>query len=92
MAANVAAWLAAFWFLGWLPDPPAQAIGRGLTESMIRTALESAHLCITPGVCKMQLIDMHGGRGDWRNFRLDKFSIRVRGGHFVIEGDTTELN
>lgn len=62
-----------------------------LTVDMVRNALRSAHVCIDPG-CELQMIDQRQGAAGWHTFRLDAFSIRVRGGHFVIEGDTSRLN
>jgi hypothetical protein len=62
---------------------------RGLTEDMIITALESAHVNTAPG-STMQLLERRDGR--WHDFRLDKFTIIVHGTHFTIDADTTQLN
>lgn len=62
---------------------------RGLTEDMILTALESAHVNTAPG-STLQLLERREGR--WHDFRLDKFTIIVHGSHFTIEGETTQLN
>lgn len=62
---------------------------RGLTEDMILTALQSAHVNTAPGTT-LQLLERRDGR--WHDFRLDTFTIVVHGSHFTIEGDTTQLN
>lgn len=67
----------------------ASAMRRGLTADMIITALQSAHVTIQPG-STLQLLERSEGR--WHDFRLDTFKVRVHDNHFVIEGDTTELN
>ena len=82
-------WVSALAIMWW--GHHAHAATRGLTNDMILTALESAHVCVRPG-CELKLIDRAQGAAGWRTFRLDTFSIRVRDGkHFVIEGQTTEI-
>lgn len=66
---------------------PADAGERGLTAAMMRDALARAHVNTAPGSVMMML----EGR-QWISFRLDAFSIRVHGGHFTIDGDTTRLD
>lgn len=69
----------------------AMSAHHGLTEDMILTALESAHVDTRAGAT-LQLLDRRDGASGWHDFRLDKFVVIVHGGHFTIEGDTTELN
>ena len=68
----------------------ASASGPGLTSDMILTALQSAHVATAPG-SRMDLIDRREGAQGWHVWRLDRFSVRTAGGHFVIEGDATRL-
>jgi hypothetical protein len=64
------------------------AVTSMLTADMIKLGLMMAGVSISPG-SRLQLMDNHRQMHD---YRLDTFSVRVHGGHFTIEGDTTQLN
>jgi hypothetical protein len=62
---------------------------RGLTSSMIKIALNSAHINTAPG-SQMKLFDISDER--WHDFILRKFTVKANGRHATIEIDADEVN